>query len=175
MLQHRQIIVIIEMLEIVHRTVKIDVLIPISISIRSQVIHAAHGDRAGKKIRPPEIHIGRMQGPKGSPAGNNAGLLAGVVLDIRHDFAGNVLVELLMTDRLVTRVHFAVEPALGIDAVDRKHLDFAGIDVRLDHIQEEKSLIFEVICSGSWNEEQGKSKMAIDGDFHFLVKRRTEP
>src|SRR5688572_8300608 len=102
-----------------HRAVKVYVFIPITIGVRGQIIYTTHGYRSCKKIRPPEIHICCMESTKRSSASDDACFVACIMLDIGYNLPGYILVELLMAYSLMTGMHFAVEPAFRIDAVDR--------------------------------------------------------
>ena len=59
-----------------------------------------------------------------------------------------VIVELLVPDDLVPGLHFIVHPALGIDTVDRIHLDATGVDEGRQVVEQLKPLIFQVISGG---------------------------
>ena len=97
------------------------------------------------------------------------------MFDIGNYLTSDITIELLVSDGFMPGMHLAVKPAFGIDTVDRKDFDLAGIDMRLDHIQKKKSFIFEVVCGSSGYKQQGLSKMAIHCDFHVLIQGRTIP
>src|SRR5688500_12639465 len=97
------------------------------------------------------------------------------MLNVRDNLTGDVLIKLLMADSFVPRMHFAVQPAFRIDAVDGENFDFSRTYIRLDDIQQKKSLVFEVVGSRCRYQEQCKTEVPIDANFHVFIERWAVP
>ena len=171
----RQIIFIIEVGQILYRRVEIDIFIVIAFCITAQVVIAAHGYNAIDEVGAAEEEVGGVQGAKRSPAGNNGRFLAGHILDKRYNLVKNIFVELLVADGLMSGMHILVEPALRVDAVDRKHLHLTLVDLPADGVDQLKALVFQKIRGSGGEKQLGSTVVAVDGYFHCLVQGRAVP
>ncbi len=150
--QARQVVIVVQIWQILHGRIEIHVLVVVALGVCTQVVAAAHCDHAVQQIRAFEIQIRRVQCPQRRAGDDNRRILAGRVFNKRNNFVVNVFVELHMPDRLVARVHLIIEPAFAVDAVDRKDLHFARIDVGANGIDEVETLVFQVIRCRRWQE-----------------------
>src|SRR4030095_2055073 len=116
-----------------------------------------------------------MQCTQGSTASNDPGFFASIIFYIRHNLPHDILIELLVTNGFVPWMHFTVQPALRVDAIDGKDFYFAGFNKWFNHIEHKKPLVFEIISSSCRDQEKRKSEMTIDGNFHLLIQRWAEP
>ena len=116
-----------------------------------------------------------MQGTKGSAAGDYSSLMTGFASDKRNDFVEDILIELLMPDRLMPGIHMIIQPAFHVDAVDGKDLYFSVVDIRLYAIDQLKSFILEKIGRSCRHKQQGEAIVAVHCNRHVFAKGRTVP
>src|SRR6185503_20326598 len=60
-----------------------------------------------------------------------------------------------------------VEPAFGVDRIDGKDFDAAGLDMVFDGVDQVEALVFEIICSSGREHQQSGAVVAIGDDGHF--------
>lgn len=161
--------------QVLYRRVEIHILIVVPFGVGAQIVVAAHTDDPAEEVRPAEEQVDRVQSPQRCAAGDDGGALTRHAFDERHDFLKDILIELLMPDRLVAGVHIGVEPALCVDAVDGKHLHFARIDRACNGINQVKALVLQVVGGSCWQKEQRKAVVPVDGNFHLFVEAGAVP
>lgn len=156
--------------EVVFGRIEIHIIIEIPVCVGGQVIDPTHGDGAIDQVGAAEEEVGGVQGTQRSSAGNDRSILTGRVTDEGDDLVEDVVVKLLVADRLMARVHMPVEPAFRVDAVDRKDLHFTFIDWLTDGINEQEAFVFEVIGGGRRQQEKGKAVVAVGDNLHVFVE-----
>ncbi|MNL53502.1 hypothetical protein D3C87_1767540 [compost metagenome] len=122
-----------------------------------------------------EKQVGGMQRAKRGTRRNDLIIRAGILLDKRHHLLDHVIVKRLVPDSFVVAMHMWIQPAFGVDTVNAIHLHLTGINIRLDALDQPVPFIFQEIRCCRWDEQQRNSIVPVNGNFHFLVKRRTKP
>src|SRR5215207_9265828 len=109
-----------------------------------------------------------MQRPERRPTDNYKRVRARMRADKRNHFLVYIIVELLMTDDLVTGIHMIVHPTFGIDAVDGKYFYFSIINEWPKDVDELKPLVFQEISGSSRHQQQCESIRAVHSNGHVL-------
>src|SRR5690606_29252535 len=95
---------------------------------------------------------------------------AAVPVNVWHHFINNVLVELLMTDSFILRVHLVIQPALAIDAVNGIHPDLPAVDKGAELFYQVKSFILQEISRRCRQHQKRETIIAVRDCFHFLIE-----
>ena len=129
----------------------------------------AHADAVRHRIGMFEREIHRVIRPEAAP-GHRELLRRILPADKRHKLMQNVALVLQVPHHPHFRMNVLVVPALGIDAVRAKHLQFAALDLRRQYADHPAVFIFEKLSHRSWKHQQGHSRVPEHQRVHVAVQ-----
>ena len=169
-------IVVVQARQKFHRVVEVHVLVVVVVAVvAANVVRAAHRNHAVEQVGAAEQLIGRVIRAEARARRDDADAPLAVVPDVRHDFVSDVAVVFVLAEGLVLRGHLAVEPRLGVDAVDREDLDFAAVNELPDGLDEVEALVLQIVRRRRGEHQQRETVMPIRHDFHVLVQAWAVP
>ena len=90
--------------------------------------------------------------------------------DEGNNFVDEVILVLDVTGDAPARGNVAVVPALHVDGVDAKELQFAALNAFTDSADHVSIFELEEAAAGSGKDEDGQASMAEDEEFHVAVE-----
>src|SRR5215207_6166849 len=146
---------------VIHRAVEVDGVAALAPAELAGVVDAALADGQGEQVGPAEGEVGRVEGAEAGPGDQNVERAAAVVVDEGDDLVEDPVLEPAVLDGPGLQGQVGVAPAGRVEAVDRVHLDPAGLDQAGDGVDHAPVLIVGAAALLGLEDEQGAAVVAV--------------